>query len=59
VTQGTPEEIARTPASHTGRFLAEVLARRPVKRAGDDPQEKVAAKPKRSRTPKVVRQAAE
>ena len=33
VAQGTPEEIARNPASHTGRFLAEVLARRPVKRA--------------------------
>ena len=30
VAQGTPEAIARTPASHTGRFLAEVLARRPA-----------------------------
>jgi len=27
VATGTPEEIARNPASHTGRFLAEVLAR--------------------------------
>jgi excinuclease ABC subunit A len=35
VAQGTPEEIAKNPASHTGRFLAEVLARRPVKRAGE------------------------
>jgi len=30
VAQGTPEAIARTPASHTGRFLKEVLARRPA-----------------------------
>jgi len=27
VATGTPEEIARNPASHTGRFLAGVLAR--------------------------------
>jgi excinuclease ABC subunit A len=58
VAQGTPEEIAKNPASHTGRFLAEVLARRPVKRA-EAAEVDVAAKPKRSRTPKVVRQAAE
>src|SRR5215212_9314581 len=32
VAQGTPEEIARAEGSHTGRFLREVLARRPVKR---------------------------
>ena len=30
---GTPEEIAANPRSHTGRFLAEVLARRPHKPA--------------------------
>lgn len=29
VAQGTPEEIAASTASHTGRFLREVLARRP------------------------------
>ncbi len=29
VAQGTPEDIAKMPASHTGRFLAEVLKRRP------------------------------
>jgi excinuclease ABC subunit A len=29
VAQGTPEEIARHPESHTGRFLADVLKRRP------------------------------
>ncbi len=30
VAQGTPEQIARSTASHTGRFLREVLARRPL-----------------------------
>jgi excinuclease ABC subunit A len=29
VAQGTPEEIARTPASHTGRFLAPLVAKAP------------------------------
>ena len=33
VAQGTPEEIAANGASHTGRFLAEVLKRRPGKGA--------------------------
>jgi excinuclease ABC subunit A len=31
VAQGTPEAIAATEASHTGRFLREVLARRPLR----------------------------
>ncbi|OYU50050.1 MAG: excinuclease ABC subunit A [Rhizobiales bacterium PAR1] len=31
VAEGTPEEIAKAKASHTGRFLKEVLARRPPK----------------------------
>ncbi|KAA2235380.1 excinuclease ABC subunit UvrA [Salinarimonas soli] len=30
VAEGTPEQIAKTEASHTGRFLREVLARRPA-----------------------------
>ena len=30
VAQGRPEEIAAAPGSHTGRFLKEVLARRPM-----------------------------
>jgi excinuclease ABC subunit A len=30
VAQGTPEDIARNPRSHTGSFLKEVLARRPA-----------------------------
>ena len=29
--QGTPEDSARSEASHTGRFLREVLARRPLR----------------------------
>ncbi|WP_284176873.1 excinuclease ABC subunit UvrA [Rhabdaerophilum sp. SD176] len=31
VAQGTPEAVARHPDSHTGRFLADVLKRRPLK----------------------------
>ena len=30
VATGSPEEVARNPASHTGRFLRDVLARRPL-----------------------------
>ena len=30
VAQGTPEEVARTPGSHTGRYLARVLNAAPV-----------------------------
>ncbi|GEP11873.1 excinuclease ABC subunit UvrA [Methylobacterium gnaphalii] len=30
VAQGSPEDIARSKASHTGRFLRDVLARRPA-----------------------------
>jgi excinuclease ABC subunit A len=25
IAQGTPEQVAATPGSHTGRFLAEIL----------------------------------
>ncbi|MGV6874902.1 excinuclease ABC subunit UvrA [Pseudochelatococcus sp. B33] len=32
VAQGTPEAIARNAASHTGRFLREVLERRPLRK---------------------------
>ena len=35
VAAGTPEDIARSEASHTGRFLREVLARRPIKRGSE------------------------
>ncbi len=34
VAEGTPEDIAKVGASHTGRFLKEVLARRPLKPSG-------------------------
>jgi len=31
VAQGAPEDVVKAPRSHTGRFLKEVLARRPMK----------------------------
>ena len=31
VAQGTPEDVAKAEASHTGRFLRDVMARRPLK----------------------------
>ena len=35
VAQGTPEQVAATPGSHTGEFLAEALGiSPPVRRAG-------------------------
>jgi excinuclease ABC subunit A len=46
VAQGRPEDIAASEASHTGRFLREVLARRPL--AG----EKVAVKAKTAKATK-------
>jgi excinuclease ABC subunit A len=46
---GTPEEVAGEPASHTGRFLAELLTPAP-KRAGGKP----GAAPKRRRRAKVA-----
>ena len=35
VATGSPEDIARNPGSHTGRFLREVLARRPLRAAAE------------------------
>ncbi len=35
VATGSPEDVARNPASHTGRFLRDVLARRPMKAAAE------------------------
>ena len=55
VAVGTPEDIAAAPRSHTGRFLKDVLARRPMKPVAPEPvaeEEPVRAKSKR-------RQAAE
>ncbi len=35
VAQGTPEDVVKEPRSHTGRFLKDVLARRPMKKVGE------------------------
>jgi excinuclease ABC subunit A len=61
VAEGTPEEVAMTPESHTGRFLAKILAdrlepapvprRRASAKAARAPQ---AAAAKTARTPKVA-----
>ncbi len=40
VVAGTPEEVARHPESHTGRVLAEVLARQRRPAAGSGPKKK-------------------
>ncbi len=40
VAQGTPEDICKVKESYTGRFLKDVLARRPLKKA--EPKGKVA-----------------
>ncbi|HVI27575.1 excinuclease ABC subunit UvrA [Hansschlegelia sp.] len=39
VAAGTPEQIAKTKSSHTGRFLADVLKRRPLRQAMKDAAE--------------------
>jgi excinuclease ABC subunit A len=46
VAAGTPEEIVANPRSHTGRFLKEVLARRPASKPSDPkPSEPSSGKP--------------
>ncbi|QFU16735.1 excinuclease ABC subunit UvrA [Microvirga thermotolerans] len=50
VAQGTPEDVAKSKESHTGRFLKEVLERRPLKKAAPEAPKK---------TKKATRQAAE
>jgi excinuclease ABC subunit A len=62
VAQGTPEDIAESKESHTGRFLKDVLERRPLKK--EAPQKASAKKePAKKEVPKkdkkVTRQAAE
>jgi excinuclease ABC subunit A len=57
VAQGTPEDIADAKASHTGRFLKEVLERRPLKK--DAPPKEAAKKAPAKKDKKVTRQAAE
>jgi excinuclease ABC subunit A len=61
VAEGTPEDIAESKDSHTGRFLKEVLERRPLKKvaAPKEAAKKAAAKkeaPKKDK--KVTRQEA-
>ncbi|MET0531842.1 MAG: excinuclease ABC subunit UvrA [Microvirga sp.] len=56
VAQGTPEDIANSKDSHTGHFLKEVLARRPLKKAAPA---KETAKETTKKPKKVTRQAAE
>ncbi|MFC1458431.1 excinuclease ABC subunit UvrA [Microvirga arabica] len=57
VAQGTPEDIAESKESHTGRFLKEVLERRPLKKEAA-PKE-AAKKAPAKKDKKVTRQAAE
>ncbi|UVF17840.1 excinuclease ABC subunit UvrA [Microvirga terrae] len=57
VAQGTPEDIAAAEASHTGRFLKEVLERRPLKK--EAPAKDAAKKAPAKKDKKVTRQAAE
>lgn len=46
VSQGTPEEVAADPASHTGRYLREALAAHPRKRLAEEtPSARVAESP--------------
>ncbi|MDV2987677.1 UNVERIFIED_CONTAM: excinuclease ABC subunit UvrA [Methylobacteriaceae bacterium AG10] len=64
VAQGTPEEIAASTASHTGRFLREVLARRPAGKAPKATAKPAKAQPKAGAAPRrrgaaAGRQAAE
>ncbi len=47
VAEGTPEDVAKVKASYTGRYLKELLARRPAGAASAHPA-KPAAKPARS-----------
>jgi excinuclease ABC subunit A len=49
VAEGTPEEVAAVPASHTGKFLREILGDRV-----SDAQVPTARKPRQSRTKKTA-----
>lgn len=55
VAQGTPEDVVKVKESYTGRFLKEVLERRPLKK---EPAKKDASK-KASGKGKITREAAE
>jgi excinuclease ABC subunit A len=43
VASGTPEQVAATPGSHTGSFLAEIVEPKPAARKRRPPRSKVAA----------------
>ena len=43
VAQGTPEDVAKVKASHTGRYLAEALKRHSQRRGAQAPKQKAAA----------------
>jgi len=62
VAQGTPEDIAESKESHTGRFLKEVLERRPLKKGAPQKasaKKEPAKKEVLKKDKKVTRQAAE
>jgi excinuclease ABC subunit A len=52
VAEGTPEDIAASERSHTGRFLREVLARRPIKKPA-----KAAEAPKKGKAQRTEAEA--
>ena len=59
VAQGTPEDIAKSKASHTGRFLKEVLARRPLKKEAAPKEAAKKAPAKKDKKVTARREAAE
>jgi len=59
VAQGTPEEIAESKASHTGRFLKEVLQRRPLTKVAAPKEAARKAPAKKDKKVTARREAAE
>ncbi|WP_201832180.1 excinuclease ABC subunit UvrA [Microvirga zambiensis] len=59
VAQGTPEEIAESKASHTGRFMKEVLERRPLKKVAAPKEAARKAPAKKDKKVTARREAAE
>ena len=59
VAQGTPEDIAESKASHTGRFMKEVLARRPLKKEAAPKEAAKKAPAKKDKKVTARREAAE
>ena len=58
VAQGTPEDIAASEASHTGRFLREVLKRRPLMREVAPTGAKLQSRKSRTKDPAANRREA-